>query len=205
MIIKITGYDLAANSYIVCRYDVCFLVDPNQQLDLINFHTKDKTIIGIILTHAHSDHLGLIAKFNVPIYLHHLELELLKNHQSNGYLKPSVMLDLRRLNFQSIKDSDKLQLADKLIEVIHTPGHTKGSICLLYDDCLLTGDTIFKMSVGRHDLYSGNLFELKKSVLKILSLKSSFKIYPGHDENTTIREEKKTNPFYLNWIKQRKK
>ena len=70
----------------------------------------------------------------------------------------------------------KIPLADGFIEVIHTPGHTKGSVCFLYDQKLFTGDTLFKESVGRHDLYSGSLVELRKSVFRLMSLPPQTKI-----------------------------
>jgi glyoxylase-like metal-dependent hydrolase (beta-lactamase superfamily II) len=89
--------------------------------------------------------------------------------------------------------------------VFYTPGHTKGGLSFLYEGKLFTGDTLFKESVGRHDLYSGNLTELRRSVLKLLSLPSQLKIYPGHDDVTTIRYEQKNNPFYVKWIKQKVK
>jgi glyoxylase-like metal-dependent hydrolase (beta-lactamase superfamily II) len=99
----------------------------------------------------------------------------------------------------------KIPLGDQFITVYHTPGHTKGSVSYLYDQKLYTGDTLFKDSVGRHDLYSGNLVDLRKSVLFLLSLPSNIKIYPGHDEVTTIRNEQKNNPYYLKWSKQLKR
>jgi glyoxylase-like metal-dependent hydrolase (beta-lactamase superfamily II) len=104
-----------------------------------------------------------------------------------------------------VNHGDHIPFADQTIEVYHTPGHTKGSLSFLYDQKLFTGDTLFKESVGRHDLYSGNLPELRKSVLMLLSLPSAIKIYPGHDETTTIRYEQKNNPFYVKWMKQHAK
>ena len=97
----------------------------------------------------------------------------------------------------------KIPFADQVIEVIHTPGHTKGSCSFIYQDQLYTGDTLFKDSVGRHDLYSGNLVDLRRSILKLCECDANLKVYPGHDEPTTIRYEKKNNPYYLKWIKQK--
>ena len=130
---------------------------------------------------------------------------MLFEDQYNGYAPLKHPYKRKDLELVSINDGDKIPLADHFISVIHTPGHTKGSVCFLYNEQLYTGDTLFKESVGRHDLYSGSLVELRKSILKLCELPGSYKVYPGHDENTTVRFEQKNNPFYVKWKKQKAK
>lgn len=196
------GNDDIAHTYLICRFGVCFLVDPASQLDDIKKEIGGNRLEMILLTHAHQDHIDLIGEFDVPIYIHKNDAHLLFEDQYNGYYPKTHPFKKKDLNLKLINDKDKIPFADGFIDVFHTPGHTKGSVSFLYQDKLFTGDTLFAGSVGRHDLYSGNLSELKKSVLDLLSLPGQTKIYPGHDEQTTVRQEQKNNPFYEKWKKQ---
>ena len=81
-------------------------------------------------------------------------------------------------------------------KVIHTPGHSKGSICILIDDILFSGDTVFKYSIGRTDLPDGNYNELMQSLEKIKKLSKNITIYPGHGPVTTLKEELENNPYF---------
>jgi hydroxyacylglutathione hydrolase len=196
------GNDDIAHSYLICRFDICFLVDPVDQLEEIQKAIGEHQLKFILITHAHNDHVHLIGEFDCPIYLHIDDAHLLFEDKYNGYAPKTHPYKKKNLNLQYVTHQMKIPFADHFIEVLHTPGHTKGSVSYLYNDKLFTGDTLFKDSVGRHDLYSGSLPELKKSVLMLLSLNSNTKIYPGHDELTTVRQEQKQNPFYLKWNKQ---
>ncbi|PKK92743.1 MAG: hypothetical protein CVV61_08160 [Tenericutes bacterium HGW-Tenericutes-6] len=194
-----------AHSYLLCRFDVCYLIDPSHDLEAIHQSLNGRTLAGILLTHAHHDHVNLIGEFEVPIYMHLDDAHLLFEDQYNGYAPNVHPYKRKSLNLQYIKHHDKIPIADQFIEVFHTPGHTKGSVCFYYEQKLFTGDTLFKGSVGRHDLYSGSLPELRKSVLFLGGLPGNVKIYPGHDETTTMRFEHKNNPFYVKWLKQTSK
>ena len=183
------------------------IVDPSCSLEQINQLISGKKLVGILLTHGHIDHTTLIGQLSnkdCPVYIHESEINLLFDDYENG----SSMLGIKRsykkesLNIVTVKDNSVIQLIDKEIKVIYTPGHTKGSVCYLFDECLFTGDTLFKSSIGRTDFPSGNLRQMKDSLRRIFgTCKSSIKIYPGHDETSTIKEEMKTNEYYLNWVK----
>ncbi len=202
MIKTIKGNDFQSNTYVICRFDTCVVIDPSHDMDLIDTYITDKKIAGILITHAHADHLDLIGQFNAPIYIHKEDAHLLFEDQYNGYAPQKHPYQRKQLDIKMIDDGYKIGLADQYIEVLHTPGHTRGSISFLYLTHLFTGDTLFNESVGRHDLYSGSLKMLKQSVLRLMSLRNEIKIYPGHDDLTTIRNEKKKNPFYIKWVKQ---
>ena len=165
----------------------------------------DKKLAGILLTHAHNDHIDLIGHFEVPIYIHKEDAHLLFEDQYNGYAPKTHPYKRKNMDLRFVSDGDQIPFADHFIHVFYTPGHTKGGLSFMYEQKIFTGDTLFKESVGRHDLYSGNLPELRKSVLSLLSLPGNTKIYPGHDENTTVRYEQKNNPFYEKWMKQKSK
>lgn len=206
MIYTFKGNESYANAYMICRFGHCLLIDPNFDYNEIHLKLGDQILDGILLTHAHSDHTSLIQQFDVPIYVHSDDAALLFEDKYNGYSKDNPRPYLRKhLNIQTIEDNHKIPLADHEVVVLHTPGHTKGSVSYLYGNTLFTGDTLFEGSVGRHDLYSGNLFDLKRSVLKLIdSLNDNISIKPGHDGPSTIRNERKNNSFYVKWKKQGK-
>ena len=100
-------------------------------------------------------------------------------------------LDIRLLN-----DNEILNLIGHSIKVIHTPGHTIGSCCYLFDDKILfSGDTLFQVGIGRTDFYTGNMNEMIKSLDLLKKMSSEIKVYPGHGIETTIGFEKKYNPY----------
>ncbi len=202
MVKKILGKDECSHTYVICRFNQCVIIDPSHDMPSILDAVGHKEIVAILLTHAHDDHIDLIGYFDCPIYIHQDDAYLLFENKYNGYIDRKRPFHKKDLTLVLLKDEDKVPLSDQFIKVIHTPGHTKGSVCYLYQNHLFTGDTLFKSSVGRHDLYSGSLPLLKRSVLKIMLLNNQVKVYPGHDEMTTIRDEKKNNPFYKKWYKQ---
>ncbi|MEM5832504.1 MAG: hydroxyacylglutathione hydrolase family protein [Candidatus Aenigmatarchaeota archaeon] len=160
------------------------VIDPTEAkkvLEIIEKHgLKLKFIIN---THSHFDHIAgneeLKKKTGAKIVAH-------ENSLINSDLK--------------VKDNDVLKIGNLKIKVIHTPGHTNDSICLLIDKKLFTGDTIFVKSYGRTDLPTGNFNELINSVEKLKKLDDDIKIYPGHDYGdkkvSTIKEEKIYNPIF---------
>lgn len=189
-----------ANCYIVCRFDCCVIIDPSQNYDEIMNHIGERKIVGLLVTHAHCDHVDIIGDFNCPIYIHEFDASLLFEDNYNGYYPKKHPYKRKELDIKLIKDGDKIPLADHFIETIHTPGHTKGSVSYLYQNKLFVGDLIFKEDIGRYDLYSGNLSDLKKSIKKIIDLDKMIKIFPGHGENTTIKNEYNNNNYVKKWF-----
>jgi glyoxylase-like metal-dependent hydrolase (beta-lactamase superfamily II) len=197
------------NTYIV--YDdkskECLIVDPSSESNIIinKINTMKLSPKYIILTHAHGDHIGVVKelkeKLNIPILVHKDDYEMLMDpalnlSKSMSYGPISIKAD------EVVKDNDFISLGDQQLKVIHTPGHTKGGICLFFDNCLISGDTLFKGSIGRTDLYGGSFEDIMDSIInKILILPDDTIVLPGHGPSTTIKEEKLTNPYikeYLN-------
>lgn len=199
MIKKIVSDDIInMNVYLIIDENNAFIVDPGGNYNEIEKTIKELNlnVLGILLTHAHVDHTYLIGKFDCPIYLHEKEVEILK--YSNLSLYDSFSLDMpfnyKDLNIIKLKDNDEIKLNDKIIKVIHTPGHTKGSVCYLFNNKLFSGDTLFRLSCGRCDLPTGSETDMAKSLIKLIdNLDESTKVYPGHDESTTIGYEKLNN------------
>ncbi|MCR5462509.1 MAG: MBL fold metallo-hydrolase [bacterium] len=202
MIKKIVSTDIIdMNVYLIIDDSKCFIVDPGGNYSEIEKTIKelDLEVLGILLTHAHVDHTFLIGKFNCPIYLHEKEVEILK--YSNLSLYDSFSLDMPfnylKLDLRKVKNNDEIFLNDKIIKVLHTPGHTKGSVCYLYENKLFSGDTLFKESCGRCDLPTGSEVDMAKSLVYLIdNLDDSVKVYPGHDDSSTIKHEKKFNAPY---------
>jgi glyoxylase-like metal-dependent hydrolase (beta-lactamase superfamily II) len=142
--------------------------------------------------------MHLLDQFDVPIYLHEKDFSLLDNPGHIGYLK-GYPYQLNKLTI--IKMPEQLKLDDMTIDVIHTPGHSPGSVCLYYQDILIAGDTIFKESIGRTDLFLSSYEQIKKSIIMLMKLPMMTKIYPGHGSKTTIRHEKSHNSFVIKWLK----
>ena len=149
----------------------------------------------IINTHGHADHIGANPDFHLPIWIHSQDADFLTDPAKNlskTYLQPFVSTRASHL----LEDSELLKIGDIDLQVIHTPGHTPGSICLKCGDILLTGDTLFCEGVGRTDFPYGSEDDLFKSIKeKIMVLDGKTKIFPGHGPPSTIEHERENNPF----------
>lgn len=196
---------MQVNCYILASHSnsSCIIIDPGDEEDKIRkiLNRYKLTPSFIINTHGHYDHIGCNDKFNVPVYIHSKDLELLKNPQLNlsnlFYRAYQVKSKIKTLEDRELIGLDNIQL-----EMIHIPGHTPGGICLLMrkpkDNILFTGDTLFYQGIGRTDFPGGNEVLLIKSIKeKLLHLDNDTIIYPGHGPASTIRKEKKNNPFLL--------
>lgn len=194
-----------AHCYVVCRFDCCVVIDPSHDLIAIQEAIDDRRLVGVLLTHGHADHVDLIQEFQAPIYMHEADAHLLFADEYNGYYPKKHPYQRKALHFQFVSEGDHIELADHYINVLHTPGHTAGSLSFLYQDRLFSGDTLFKEDVGRHDLYSGSLSNIRRSVIKLCQLPGNIRVYPGHDDMTKIRDEQKKNIYFKKWSKQLKK
>ena len=196
--------DIDVNCYFIEHHQQCYIVDPGYEKERIIQYIYDKqlSVQGILLTHGHIDHIGAIDAFDVPIYLHEKEFEIIKDNVKNGFTfyNKAKPYDLSSLHLVPINSATTLPLGDHLIQVIHTPGHTVGSVCYKINDELYSGDTLFKGTVGRWDFPTGDLDTLQKTIVNLInSLPDNTKIYPAHGEISTIGHEKATNHFYLMW------
>lgn len=179
------------------------MVDPGDELDRIEavIERHGLKVTGIVITHAHIDHIGgaakLRAKTGAPVYMNENDLVLrdMLDTQASWIGCPSpekTEVDV------AVKDGDAIRLAETDFEVLHTPGHTQGSISLLVasEKKLIAGDTLFCGSVGRTDLPGGNSRQILASIEdKLLTLDDSVAVTCGHGPSTTIGRERQENPF----------
>lgn len=151
----------------------------------------------ILLTHGHFDHVmgvnALKKALNTEAVIHKDDLAISDN--VNEFTRLFGLPDGEVPKYELyINDGDVITVGDMKIKVIHTPGHTEGGVCYLIDDTMFSGDTLFKESVGRTDLFGGSFEKLSDSIKnKLFKLKNDIKVYPGHGPMTTIRHEKKYN------------
>ena len=197
---------LWTNGYLVWDSDGRgFFVDPGGPMGEVIEFIKNANIglEMVLLTHGHSDHIfGLeeirpLAKKGVGI--HELDAPLLEKPELNlsAFLsKPCAAKPAE----QKLQDGQVLEIGSMRVEVIHTPGHTRGSCCLMANDedeaILLSGDTLFAQSIGRTDLPGGDQRELECSLKKLARLKDDMQVFPGHGPDTTIGAERINNPFW---------
>jgi hydroxyacylglutathione hydrolase len=182
------------------------VVDPGDDVDQILgvLRQHGLTVKAIVITHGHIDHISGAQKLKLltraPVYMNPSDQELIDDLDTYatwlGVPTPeAVEVDT------PLKDGDTLQLSGRELHILHTPGHTKGSLCLYLpaEHKLLAGDTLFQGSVGRTDLPGGNTKQLLSSIkIKLLVLPEDTLVTPGHGSNTTIGQEKKQNPFLQN-------
>ncbi|MBI2658756.1 MBL fold metallo-hydrolase [Candidatus Woesearchaeota archaeon] len=171
------------------------VVDAGWETDkLIGIADKEKLNINkIILTHSHYDHIQktdeLASKTNSSVYFHEDDSNEIKKSIKNPNIK-----------IHKLKNNDEISIGKIKIKVIHTPGHSPGAVCLLFENKLITGDTLFVNAIGRTDLAGGDSLKLFESLQKLKKLKDDVEVYPGHDYGeipfSTIGGEKKTNPYF---------
>lgn len=183
------------NTYILVQNNQVIIIDPVSKPERIHALLKeDEKIIGICLTHGHFDHIGAVDELvninKCPVFIHENDYELTQDSEKNYSQSRKIKLK-SKLEFYT----ERMRLGSFEFSVFHTPGHTKGSVCLEFNNILFTGDTLFKGSIGRTDLYSGNDQEMKQSLRFIRSLKENYQIYPGHEDHTDLYYELKHNPY----------
>lgn len=202
-IIRIPVGIYQANCYIVyCKETKeAIVIDPGASGAGIGDKIKNLglSLKHIILTHGHWDHtegiLGLKDKIDSPVLIHKEDEFLLKAGKKALYPKVSSEgIDVEPDRY--IEDGDQLEIGNLIAEIIHTPGHSRGGICIKIKDKIFTGDTLFSGSIGRTDLPGGDHKTLIESIKnKLLIYPDDTVVYPGHGESSTIGREKQINPF----------
>lgn len=186
---------LRANCYIIENGGKAVVVDPGD-------YEKINTALGklkldcqnVLLTHGHFDHAAGARDFQIQgakIYCSSYDAEFL----SEGSFARQCGVAFKPLAADENLTEGALKIDGLEFTVINTPGHTPGSVCLILDNVIFTGDTLFKMSIGRTDLSGGDYNALKESLAKILALKPNYEVRPGHGEATTLNDERQRNPY----------
>jgi len=194
---------LETNCYLVyCTESLeCAIVDPGAEDQKIFHLITKKSLNPVVLlnTHGHIDHIGankdIKERFNIPLCIHALDKSMLENVQQ---LELSFFLGAKESPSPDkyLEDGDMVKLGKSSLQVIHTPGHSPGSVSFLGDGFILSGDTLFYGGVGRADLPGGSWDELERSIKnKILTLPDETIVLPGHGPTTSVGQERNLNPF----------
>ncbi|MDF2945708.1 MAG: hypothetical protein K0S51_387 [Bacillales bacterium] len=200
--------DFQVNCYIIVNKDKCLIIDPGGEFNLINNYILEKgvTPIAVLITHAHFDHIGAIEQcannYNIPVYISPKEESFLYDADYNGSRRFPGIRDVvlnKGVKVNSLKEGP-INIQDFKFEVIDVPGHSPSGYCYHFKEhnFVIVGDVLFYRSIGRTDLFGGNMNVLVKNIKdKLLKLSDKTKVYPGHGPATTISEEKQLNT-YLN-------
>ena len=168
----------------------CVVIDPGYEPETVLNEVKKlgKEIAAILLTHGHFDHVGgvkdLAAETGCKVYLNEAELSM-----------PPQMTAGSLYYTNLYAEGDFVEAAGLSFKVLHTPGHTPGSVCLCCENALFSGDTLFWGSCGRTDLPGGSWSTIRASLLRLAELSGDFDVYPGHGDFTKLSFERKMNPY----------
>ncbi len=190
---RFIGGILEANCYVISsRGEECYIIDPGYNPGRIIKYIEEKKLApkGIILTHHHNDHSGAAEKIrkelDCPVIIHRMDADMLK-------LEADAFAE----------DGDAFSLGDEKLRVLHTPGHTRGGICIMASKSRVcfTGDTIFNVDLGRTDLEDGSEAEMRRSILDVCNVwGNDITIYPGHGDPASMKTVRKINREFLDIV-----
>ncbi|MFT3950737.1 MAG: MBL fold metallo-hydrolase [Oscillospiraceae bacterium] len=191
------------NSYLVTADDKnAVLIDApaNAEFILDELVRYGLTLKKILLTHGHHDHIGAAAqlsqKTGCAVLIHSADAVMLADSVANlgAVFGLETLAPVR--NAREIADGDRIDEAGLEFRVLHTPGHTVGSVCYIAENALFSGDTLFAGTIGRTDFPGGSMAVIRKSLETLCALPGDYDVYPGHEDSTTLSYERATN-FYL--------
>lgn len=200
---QLTVGQLGVNCYIVsCEYTKeALVIDPGDNAEKIleKIDQENLQLKYIVNTHGHADHIGanhiLKNKTNAAIAIHADDAPMLGDPKLNlsVYIGASIISDDADIILNA---GDSITIGNINLSVLHTPGHTKGGICLLTEGILFSGDTLFAESIGRCDFPDGSMTDIIYSIKnQLMNLPDTVKVYPGHGPTTTIGWERNHNPY----------
>ena len=191
-IIPLALGDYMTNCYIIRQENSkeCCILDPGYEAGRILSFLDEKQLApeAILLTHGHFDHVGavkdLAAETDCEVYISAADLSL-----------PPMITNGPLYYTNTYPESGSLTIAGLSFRVIPTPGHTPGSVCLMVEDALFSGDTLFAGSYGRTDLPGGSWSSISASLKKLAALPGDYRVFPGHGAATTLEYERRCNPY----------
>ncbi|NLL47107.1 MAG: MBL fold metallo-hydrolase [Firmicutes bacterium] len=188
------------NCYVVYDQGEAIVVDPGgPSTEILEFLEREGLeVVAIVDTHGHSDHIAgnawFVEKTGAPLCIHGADADNLTD--PSLHLGPQIRMEVpESFATRLLDDGDTIQIGGQSLKVMHTPGHTVGGISLVGPNFVLSGDTLFKESVGRWDFSTSDEGELHKSLYRLAQLPKTTTVYPGHGPSTTIGHELQHNPF----------
>ncbi len=205
-IINLFPGSYGSNCYLLESDGHALVVDPSAAASAIlrRLEADGCVLDGILLTHGHFDHIMSIdtlrtAVSDLPVFIHPGDAPMLTEGDKNGFAFFFNRERVWRSADRYFSDGQTISVGPTTLKVIHTPGHSPGSVCFLCDEdkLLITGDTIFADGVGRWDLWGGHLDTLRTSIASLRHLDGTLTIYPGHGEETTLSRALMSASYYL--------
>ncbi|MDO5755443.1 MAG: MBL fold metallo-hydrolase [Tissierellia bacterium] len=196
---------MGENIYILSQNKDAIIIDPGGEEGRMDHYIKEKGLNPkmILLTHGHGDHIFAVdhlrEKYNIPVIAHEEEKEILEDGEKNWSGQLGQFMEICADEYITEKEIKKF--GDYEIRFLHTPGHTKGGMCIHVGNYLFTGDTLFKQSIGRTDLPTGSMRSLLASLNKIVQLDKDTIVLPGHGPASTVGFEKEHNTFITRFQK----
>lgn len=196
------GY-MQANCYLVKDNCAALAVDPGSYDEQLLSALKRDGITEleyILLTHGHFDHIlgakRLQENFGGKIVIHKLDEICFTDTKRSLLKKNDSIYKLPTAADITVNDMDEISFGEHKIKVIHTPGHTPGSVCYLLCDAIFSGDTVFAGTIGRTDFYASSMEQMLMSIKKLSKIEGNYHLYPGHNEPSTLEYEKNNNPYF---------
>lgn len=186
------------NTYIITDEETgeTAVVDPSLPEEILIEKLNAENVKYVLLTHGHFDHIGGVnfvkEKTGAKVVIHKEDEEMLCDKNKNyGTDSTPIYADIL------VEDGTELMLGKSKITVMHTPGHTKGGVCYIFPDdrIIFSGDTLFRLTAGRTDLYGGDARTELMSLARIAELEGDYKVFPGHDDATTLNFEREYNRY----------
>ena len=182
-----------SNCYLLISGNQAAVIDPSADAEKILQKAAEHgaTLQYILLTHGHFDHIcsldTLRDKTGIPAYIHVGDADMPSDSHKNAFSIFFGQERIYRVPEKTLTEGDVLPLGEEQIRVLHTPGHTEGSVCYLCgENILITGDTLFDRGFGRYDLYGGDPYKLRNSLARLATLDRSLIIYAGHGSPTDL-------------------
>ncbi len=185
-----------SNSYLLIENGKALLIDAGAPPETVTLRLENEqaTLCGVLLTHGHFDHILSIdllrESYGVPVYIHKDDAPMLTDGRLNAYNYFFRGNRAWQAADKLLSDKDSIPFGEKTISVIHSPGHTRGSVCYRVDDLLFSGDTVFADGYGRTDLEGGSYEELTRSLGSLFSLPQNLTVYPGHGMKASLEQVK---------------
>jgi glyoxylase-like metal-dependent hydrolase (beta-lactamase superfamily II) len=193
----------ASNCWLLAREasEEAVVVDPGFSADRIRslLRSAGKRPVAALATHGHADHVGAVVELcgtELPLYIHRDDEPALTDPLGWGAGYPTDAPGRPALT-RTVTDGDVVDQAGLQLQVIHTPGHTPGSVCFRLNDSVFSGDLVFAGSIGRSDFPNSSGAAMMASLRRFLELPDDLAVLPGHLETTTVGRERASNPFLL--------
>ena len=199
----ICPYSFGANTYLLISGNHALVVDPSVSVDALSAALSEEGAVleGILLTHGHFDHTTSVDTvrdaYKIPAYIHEHDSVMLLDSKKSAFYTFFRKECVHRPAEHMLNDGDVIKLGDESITVIHTPGHSGGSVCFLCGNILVSGDTLFADSIGRTDLWSGDSASIYSSLKHLEKLDGKITIYPGHGLPSKLDTALQNAAFYF--------